>query len=388
MKIAVICPDFKRSNINKLPWKYIYKISCYLNINHDIFIITDSEDGFDEIRTITINNLFVHFKGESSEVLDVLDKENPDKCIMLLGVTSFLRSEFQINIPVYGVFTSPPYNVWELIKNVGLRDSLKYHNYMVIHYLNALIPNFLIKKWSQKFEKIIFLSEYTKQRIVRRGASSDKCVIIPIGIEKHFDEAPNIQAVEKLRNIINPNNYPVIMYFTSPLTLRGTDTLIKAFAKLGLERECKLIFLSRIDYDELRREEKYLIELAKSKNVFDSVEIISEYLNPQEIKNYLSFANIICLPFKLVISDVPVSILEAISAGKPVISTNVACIPELVEDSGLIVPANNEIELAEALRNLLNDEELVKDFVSNGNRVINTHYKWEKIGDLIESTIR
>lgn len=388
MKIAVICHDFNRSNINKLPWKYIYKISSYLNLKHDVFILTDSEDKFEEIRTIYVKKIFVPLKGETKEVLDVLNQEKPDKCIMLLGLTSFLRREFKINIPVYGVFTSPIYSLIELLKNIGFKDSIKYRDYTVIHYLNSIIPNYFVKKWSPNFEKIIFLSEYTQKKLTEKGFPSSKTVIIPVGIEKHFFKPPDPVAVEKLKNHINPDGLPIIMYLTSPLTLRGTDALVKAFEEVLQRRSCKLIFLSRIDHEELYEEEKRLKNIAIQGGFFDSVKFISNFLTPEELKEHIAVADIICIPFKIVLSDIPISILEAMAIGKPIISTNVACIPEMVEGNGLLVPANNKNELAISLIKVLDDHELAKSLISNGKSYTKIHPTWTQIGILIETAIK
>lgn len=379
MKIAIICSDFKKSNIRKFPWKYIYEIARYLDEKNEVVIITDTETDIDELRVNRVNQIFKIGKGETEELIKVLNEEAPDKCIMLLGLSSFIRKEFNINFPVYGVLTSPPYTVRELIKNIGFKDSLKYRRYTAIHYLNAIIPNFLVKKWSQKFEKIIFLSEYTRQGIIEKGCPTEKCVFIPIGIEKHFLDDPDILAVDKLRKDINPKNLPIIMYFTSPLTLRGTDTLVKAFAKVKLERECKLIFLSRVDYSELKSEEKNLKKIAERAGVSDSIKIISNYLNPNEIKEYLSIADIICLPFKIVISDVPVSILEAQSVGKHVISTNVACIPEIL-DKELVEP-NDPKKLANAIVKLFNVAENENSHGNENKKYKDRYYDWREIGN-------
>jgi phosphatidyl-myo-inositol dimannoside synthase len=356
LKIAVICPEFKESNINKQPWKYIYEISRYLKEQgHNIFIITNSDEISNGIRTITVKKLFNPFKGETEEVLNILSQENPDKCVMLLGLTSFLRREFKIEQPVYGVFTSPLYSFRELLRNIGVKDSFKYRKYTAIHYINALIPKMFVKKWTKKFENIIFLSDYTRKKLVEKGLNSEKAVLIPSGIDKDFLNLPKAETVEKIRKQIDPENVPVIMYFTSPLTLRGTDTLVKAFGKVKKEMPCKLIFLSRVDYKELKDEEKVLRKIAEEYGVSDSIEIISKYLSREEIKEYLSAADIICLPFKIVISDVPVSILEAMAIGKPVISTNVACIPELLNGNGMIVKPNNHQELAGTILKLVNN---------------------------------
>ncbi len=356
MKIAVICPEFKESNINKQPWKYIYEISRYLKERgHDTFIITNSDEISNGIRIITVKKLFTPFKGETEEVLNILSQEKPDKCVMLLGLTSFLRKEFKIEQPVYGVFTSPLYSFGELLRNIGVKDSFKYRKYTTIHYINALIPKMFVKKWTKKFENIIFLSDYTRKKLVEKGLNSEKAVLIPSGIDKDFLNLPKAETVEKIRKQIDPENVPVIMYFTSPLTLRGTDTLVKAFGKVRKEMPCKLIFLSRVDYKELKDEEKVLRKIAKKCGVSDSIGIISKYLSREEIKEYLSAADIICLPFKIVISDVPVSILEAMALGKPVVSTNVACIPELLNGNGMVVKPNNHQELAGTILKLINN---------------------------------
>lgn len=388
VKIAIICPDFQESNIRKLPWKYVYEIAKYLGNRHEVVLITDSDKkDVDGIEIVLVEKIFEPLKGETDKLLNVILQENPDKCIMLLGLTSFLRREFKIKQPVIGIFTSPVYSFWELVNNIGIKDSLKYRKYTSIHYVNSLIPDFFVKKWVDKYKSIVFLSSYTKKKLIKKGLKREKAVLIPVGIDENFLDPTSDEAFERLKKKINPENIPVIMYFTSPLILRGTDTLTKAFTRLRSERECKLIFLSRIDHDELRSEERHLKKIAKGGGVSDSVEILSDYLSPSEIKNYLAVADIICLPFKLVISDVPVSIMEAIALGKPVISTNVACIPELIEDSGLLVTANSEIELVDALRRLLDDEDLIKDFVSNGRDFIANHPTWPDIGNLLEETI-
>ncbi len=56
----------------------------------------------------------------------------------------------------------------------------------------------------------------------------------------------------------------------------------------------------------------------------------------------------------------PLSIREAMAAGKPVISTAVGGVPELVEDgrSGLLVPQRDEKALAEAMKYVLKDPEV------------------------------
>lgn len=378
MKIIIICKGFKKSNLNKLPWKYIFELTKYLNSSNEVVVLTDAPElDVDEIDILYLKKLFIPLKGESEELIDLLNKEKPDKCIMLMGMTSFLRIDFRIEQPVIGVFTSPIYSYKELIKNIGLIDLVKYRKYTTIHILNSLIPSFFVKKFADRFENMVFLSKYTCQKLNDKGFPKEKSIIIPLGIDEHFFSPVNSNEVKKIRKRINPDNIPLIIYFTSPLTLRGTDILVKAFAHIRKEKKCKLIFLSRIDYSELKNEEEIIKKIASKLDVLDFMEIISDYLSTEKLKLYLSTADLICIPFKLVISDVPISILEAMALGKPVISTNISSIPELLP-KGITVNSNDSVSLAKTILTLISDENMLLEIGKNNKIYMENYPKWDE----------
>lgn len=381
LKIAIICSDFRKSNLKKLPWKYVHEIAKYLSKSHEVLVITDTDkNDVNKLKTVYIKKLFDPFKGETNELLEILNHENPDKCIMLLGLTSFLRKEFKINKPVIGIFTSPIYSFRELIRNIGIKDSIKYRNYTIIHYINSLIPSFFVKKWSPYFDKIVFLSNYTQKELIKRGLDEKKSALIPLGLDDVFLKSPDSEKVEKLKNEINHEKLPVIMYFTSPLTLRGTDTLVKAFSRVRKKIPCKLILLSRMDYTKLSDEVNILKNLAKKEDISHSMKIISKYLSSEEIKEYLSVADVVCLPFKIVISDVPVSLLEVMALGKPVISSDVGCIPEILNERGIIIKANNHLDLANAINKIIDDKNSKNCLIDNSHNYIEKYPNWNLVG--------
>jgi len=390
MKVSMICFDFKKENIRRQPWRYVYEVSKGLvEKGIDLIVITDTDaTSIDNMKIRNVKKLNSIF-GESREVLDALKEENPDVVIMLLGLTSFFRLRFKIDKPAIGVLTSPIYSLGDVLK-VGLHEFLRHFNYVFIHLIGALIPRFLIRKWTNYFKCIVVLSEANRTRLESFGVRA-KILVIPPGIGKFYLELPDNDKVEKLKNKINPENVPIILYFTSPLTLRGTDTLIKAFAKVRRKMPCKLIILSRLEHEELVKEEKMLKEIARKEGVVESIEIISKYLSPKEVKEYLSVADIVCLPFKIVISDVPISILEAMALGKTVISTDVGCIPKLLNGKGLVVEPNNPEKLADAMMRLLSDKKLTSEFGKRSREYIKTYPRWEDISkkflEIIQETV-
>src|SRR5262249_26875538 len=84
----------------------------------------------------------------------------------------------------------------------------------------------------------------------------------------------------------------------------------------------------------------------------DKISILG-WANSDQVKMELAAARALVLASFA--ENMPVVIMEALAMGRPVISTYVAGIPELVEagKTGWLVPAGDEIALAEAMREAL-----------------------------------
>lgn len=82
------------------------------------------------------------------------------------------------------------------------------------------------------------------------------------------------------------------------------------------------------------------------------------YLSQDEVAGVLAGADALCLPSFA--EGVPVVLMEAMAAGRPVISTRITGIPELVEDgvSGLLVPPSDADALRTAIARLADDPAL------------------------------
>jgi glycosyltransferase involved in cell wall biosynthesis len=78
--------------------------------------------------------------------------------------------------------------------------------------------------------------------------------------------------------------------------------------------------------------------------------MVSGYLSQKQLVGYVAASDIVALPFILVPSDAPLSLLEAHALGKPVVTTNVACLPELAgQGIGYLAQPANPVSLADAL---------------------------------------
>ncbi|MGI6078571.1 MAG: glycosyltransferase family 4 protein, partial [Fastidiosipilaceae bacterium] len=279
--------------------------------------------------------------------------------------------------PVVGILTSPLYTTREVM-GVGLDEFIRHGNYLWIHLIGSLIPGALVRRAGSNYETIVVLTEENRNRLVRTGIATD-IVIIPPGIDSFDLELPSPENVKKIRFTVNPEDLPLILYFTSPLTVRGTDVLVKAFAQVRETTPAKLIFLSRMDYPELNNDVNYLKRLATQKGVIDSVEFVTRTLSQSEVKEFLSAADVVCLPFKLVLSDVPISILEATTLGKPVVSTNIAGIPAMLGVGGYSVDRNDVDALAEKIHSILNNSNNRGNLSELKERSIVDYRTWDRV---------
>lgn len=366
MKVLFSCMDFTRSNLRKQPWRYVHEVARFLVKSGDeVVLITNGpgETEIDGIKVVRVHRLFTPLIGETSEFMSVVKTENPDKIIMLIGMTSFLRLNFDFSKPVFGILTSPIYTVRELIQNVGWRDIVANLGIMKIHFANAVLPSFIVRHWQKRMGKVIVLSEWNKGRAIDKGIDKKKIVVIPPGLDQEWLKNGVGKALPKSLEL---ENDPTIVYFTSPLELRGTMDLVRAFSMVVQQTNARLKFICRIDSEDSIEQIMKLKSLAREEGVFDQVDFIEGNLSIDELMVEVGRSTLVCIPFKIVISDVPLSILESMAIGKPIVSTRVASIPEIVGSGGLCVRSNRPSELSEAIINILKDDSLMEKFGIQG----------------------
>jgi len=75
-----------------------------------------------------------------------------------------------------------------------------------------------------------------------------------------------------------------------------------------------------------------------------------------------------------------VSLMEAMSCGVPVISTNTGGIPELLEgDAGVLVPPRDPVALAEAIERLVGNPALRWQLGAAGRERVQEQFSLEKV---------
>jgi colanic acid/amylovoran biosynthesis glycosyltransferase len=100
---------------------------------------------------------------------------------------------------------------------------------------------------------------------------------------------------------------------------------------------------------------------------------------PSVVHEQLQACDIFCLPSFA--EGLPVVLMEALAVGRPVVTTYISGIPELVENNvtGLVLPAGRPDLLADALQRLLDDADLRNQVVKAGRTRVEARHNIDPI---------
>jgi glycosyltransferase involved in cell wall biosynthesis len=367
--------------------------------NIDVQIITDGypnlplEEEMDGISIHRLRRLTTFPFFENSELVTVIKEISPDMILWTIGPTSFyfLKSMKRINAPVIGLWLGTTYSLQEIM-NLGFSEITRNFRSIYNPTINTLIPSVLIKYSLNNsiIKKVIVLSENSKEKIIRFNITSRKILVVPPGISDFDLKVPNIIDVNMIKESLNiyKDDF-VVLYLGSPLSLRGVDTLINGISIVIKDiPSLKLIILSRRRTNELSKEENYVKSLCIKNKIYNNTKVISSFLPRKEIKKYIDLSDVVVLPFKLVQSDTPMAILEVMALGKPLISTKLDGIPELLKDGrGILINPNDSKNLANALFMLYSNPSLKHNMGAKAKEHILSHPSWNQTTEMIVTII-
>jgi len=164
--------------------------------------------------------------------------------------------------------------------------------------------------------------------------------------------------------------------------VKGHDLFLKA-AALALKKNNHLKFL--ISGEQFQVKKRDLEFLAEELGIYDRVIFKNNFPHPSIP---ISMVDVGVIPSTS--SEVICRIgMEYMTAGKPVISSDVNVLPELVSDgvTGIIVPAGDVLSLSKAMLKLAENKELIKRYGMEGKKKANDLFTFEAFVNSIESMI-
>lgn len=201
-------------------------------------------------------------------------------------------------------------------------------------------------------DKVIVVAGYLKKNLIKyEWFNPLKMTTIYNGIDEtkfNFESHPT----EIREGLGLPENRKIIGIVARLDPIKNHKCLIKAM-QLVIKKFSDSLLL--IVGDGSQREE--LEGLTKNIGLERNVIFLG---TRQDVPQLLSIMDIFILSSKS--EGLPITLLEAMAASKPIIATNVGGIPEVIENgiNGILIPPDNSEAMAEAVLELLKDEEKSK----------------------------
>lgn len=208
---------------------------------------------------------------------------------------------------------------------------------------------------------------------------SDKTLFLgKIWMEQMKNLVVNIKSVDYLYNPvpIQPKQDRHENYFLFAAVFRankGCDILIKAFSKIAKKYpDWKLVLCG--SGDDKPQIDKLIVDYGMSQQI-----VLPGWINDEDKKKYFKNAYAYCMCSYL--EGLPMSVLEAMSYGVPVITTPVGCLPEFLEDnvSALFYNFGDIDTLANKLESLIVNKSLHDKIADNGYNLVKEKFDTDVI---------
>ncbi|MGB6063219.1 MAG: glycosyltransferase family 4 protein [Desulfomonilaceae bacterium] len=172
----------------------------------------------------------------------------------------------------------------------------------------------------------------------------------------HVQSPPDANEIEDVRQSLGltKDNF-VVVTVGSVGWRKGSFEILKAVPRV-VSRDDSVRF-TLLGGEEEPGEMAQLTAIVEAEKLEPWVRLTGE-LEREKVPSFLALADVFLLPsFK---EGMPVTIIEAMRSGLPIISTRVAGIPDMIEDgvSGLLINPGSPEEIAEAVLRLRRDEAL------------------------------
>ena len=230
-------------------------------------------------------------------------------------------------------------------------------------------------------EFVLPVSEIIGQELIGHGLSPTKCLPVHncIDLEEVKRQMSTARDSAELLNLTpRLSGCPVVIYPARLIPRKGHRYYLEAASQVIREfPKAKFIVTSSGPLRE--KLEQTASDLGIAENVIFTGEVRSDVmpllLSKADIGAFPSLAELL-----------PIGILDLMAAGKPVVATPVAGIPEMVKDgeSGFLVPPRDSEALAERILELLRDPQKAQRMGAMGRKIVEKEFAIDVIAGKME----
>jgi glycosyltransferase involved in cell wall biosynthesis len=228
-----------------------------------------------------------------------------------------------------------------------------------------------VKKMINGFDKIVSVSENTKQDIIDIcGVKKEKVEVIYPGLDKHFYQQLNESSSEHIKKKYQLKD-KFILYIGTLEPRKNIEGLIEAFdifCRRRKRNDCDLVIAGGRGW----KSEK-IIKKWRNSEYKDRIKFLG-YISRQDKPYLYNAASIFAYPSFYEGFGFPP--LEAMACGTPVLTSFASSLSEVAGNSAFLVDPYNSDKIAGYLEQLMNDEKLRKELKQRGLETVKK-YNWE-----------
>ena len=337
------------------------------------------------INQYILNKELFYQNGYQIELLDyskcnIIDKRVSSKVLNVLNMVKQARmlDNYILENPdtIIHLHTSIG---WTLLKDLIIANYVKRRHkvnlVLSIHFAelskilahNSIVRRFQIRSLKTSFERIIFLSEKTRDEFVRCGIEKKKTEVLYTFHSYHSNNTFTPQR----------SNIKTLLFMGTIDKRKGIIDLLKALRQIN-NYAFHLHICGQINDDTIKDEFLGLLEELNEKVTFHG------YVNGLEKEELFENADIFVLPSYG--EGMPIVIMEAMAKGCAIISTEVGAIGEIVKkENGILIQPGDIDALKEALKYFMDDKmilETVKEKNTEYGSEFNIESNIEKLTDI------
>lgn len=223
-------------------------------------------------------------------------------------------------------------------------------------------------------QSIVCGANFQGEIMVTEGAPREKINVVHGGVDTRTFR-PFSDERKRFRQIFETDDKFVLLSIGRLARRKGFDVAIRALALLDDIKDIILLIVGE------GPAKPSLTKIVKDLAIDEKVKFLG-YLPSSLIPKIYNVADVLVAPFREIGRDMegfPLVVQEAQACGLPVVSTNSAGVPELVEDgkTGLIVQTNSPKRIAESIRLLYEDERLRTDLANESRKKAEKFLDWK-----------
>jgi len=204
----------------------------------------------------------------------------------------------------------------------------------------------VMKRACRLARKIVTISEFSKRRIVDwSGVSAEKVIKVGCGVDGAFH--PGVAPYEM--------PYPYLLCVSNRKPHKNEFRTVEGFARSGVAPEIHFVFTGNPTAE--------LTNCIQSNGVADRVHFAGMVPDVQLPSLYKSAR---ALVFASRYEGFGLPVVEAMACGTPVVTSNVAAMPEVAGDAGLLVSPNSVDEIGDAIQRVVRDQALHRQLSEKG----------------------